>query len=172
MEPQLFGLNLQLIHDTVLLAISMFVLFFVISYLLYYPVKEMLEKRKAGIAKDLEDAAQEKAQVLAMKEEYREKLNRADKEAEEILQVARKKAIRNEQKIVDSAKIEANRILEHARTQAELEKRKAMDEVKQEIITVAEAMAKKAIGSTMDLHIQQSLLDSTLEEIGDHTWQS
>ena len=69
------------------------------------------------------------AQAKALKEEYETKLREINKEAEEILGEARKKALANENKIVSEAKEEAARIIERAGVEAELERNKAADEV-------------------------------------------
>ena len=46
MEPRLFDLDIQLLHDAVLTLIAMAVLFFALSYILFNPVRTMLEKRR------------------------------------------------------------------------------------------------------------------------------
>ena len=52
------------------------------------------------------------------------------------------------------------------------EKKKLADDVKKEMISVAAAMAKKAVGDSMDYDIQERLVEETLKEIGDSTWLS
>ena len=49
---RLFDLDFQLLHDTVLLAIAVFFLFMMLSYLLFNPVRKMLEDRKLKIKTD------------------------------------------------------------------------------------------------------------------------
>ena len=44
--------------------------------------------------------------------------------------------------------------------------------MKKEIITVASMIAAKVVSENIDLTIQDSLIDDTLKEIGDQTWQS
>ena len=90
----------------------------------------MLKKRQDKITSDRETAESDKAEALALKKEYEEKLKAADKEAESILSEARKVAMHNEQKIVDEAKQEAARIIERANAEAELEKQRVADESK------------------------------------------
>ena len=46
MEPRLFNLDPQLLHDAVLLAIAVFVMFLFLSYMLFNPAREMLKKRQ------------------------------------------------------------------------------------------------------------------------------
>lgn len=78
----------------------------------------------------------------------------------------------NENRIVDQAKEEAARIIERAKTEAELEKQKAMDDVKREMIVLASVMAGKVVKESIDTTVQESLINDTLKEIGESTWQS
>ena len=169
---RLFDLDMQLVHDTILLAIAVFFLFLAMSYLLFNPVRKMLEDRKLKIRTELDDAAADKADAAALKVQYEEKLKDIDKEAEEILSEARQKALRNEAKIVEEAKEEAARIIARANEEALLEKKRVVDEMKQEMISVAAAMAAKVISANMDINIQNQLVDETIKEMGDSTWLS
>ena len=169
---RLFNLDMQLLHDTLLLAIAVFVLFLALSYLLFNPVRKMLEDRKNKIAKDLSDAAADKEEAAKSKAEYDIKLQAADKEAEALLAEARQKATRSAAKTEADAKEEAARIIARANEEAALEKKKVADELKNEMVEVAAAMAAKVVSANIDTNIQNSLIDETLKEIGDSTWQN
>ncbi len=169
---RLFNLDIQLLHDTVLLAISVFFLFIILSYLLWNPAKKFLEDRKNRIANDIATATNDKEAAAKLKEEYEEKLRNVDKEADAILAEARQKALKNETNIVNEAKEEAARIIARAQEEAALEKKRVADEVKQEMVVVAAAMAKKVVSANIDATVQASLVDETLREMGDSTWQS
>lgn len=169
---RLFDLDFQLLHDTALLAISMFVLFLFMSYLLFNPVRAMLENRKKRIQDELENAAADQENAAALKAQYDEKLKNIEKEAEAILSEARQKALHNENRIVDEAKQEAARIIARAEEEAELEKKRVADELKQQMITVASMMAAKVVSASIDTTIQNQLVEETLKEMGDSTWQS
>ncbi|MGN0402971.1 MAG: F0F1 ATP synthase subunit B [Acetatifactor sp.] len=167
---RLFDLDWQLLADSCLTIIAIFVLVFVMSFLLFDPARKMLNSRKEKIRGELESAKQDLEEANRLKEEYETKLKNIDKEAESILSEARKKALNNENQIVAQAKEEAARILDRARVEAELEKQKLSDEVKQEIISVASIMAGKVVASSIDTTVQNRLIDETLKELGDKTW--
>ncbi len=169
---RLFDLDFQLLHDAVLLAIAVFVLFLVMSYLLFDPVRKMLQDRQKKIQDEISEAKTDKDKAAALKAEYDAKLKQVDKEAEAILSEARQKAIQNEARMIDEAKQEAARIIQHANEEARLEKSRVMDEVKQEMITVASMMAAKIVASSIDTTIQNTLVEQTLKEMGDSTWLS
>lgn len=171
-DGRLFGLDYQLLFDSAITAVNVFILFVLLSFILFNPVRNMLKKRQDKITSDRETAESDKKEALAMKLEYEEKLKAADIEAENILSDARRTAKHNEQKIVAEAKEEAARIIARANTEAELEKQKAADEVKQQIIAVAQMMASKVVAESMTEAASRELIEQTLNEMGENTWLS
>ena len=168
----LFNLDAQLLFNTLLIAIAVFVLFLVLSNLLFNPARKLLQDRQDRINRDINDAKEDKESAAALKAEYESKLKDINKEAEAILSEARQKALKNEARIIAEAKEEAARIMKIARTEAELEKKHAMDDVKQEMITIASLMAQKVVSANIDTAIQDALVEETLKEMGESTWQS
>ena len=172
MEPRLFDLDFQLLHDAVLMIIAVFALFLIASHFLFNPVRNMMQSRQDRIKNELDSAAADMEDARALKEEYEAKLKNIDKEAEAILSEARSKALANENKIVAQAKEEAARIIERAGVEAELEKSKAVDEVKREMVVLASLIAGKVVNAAIDTTVQDSLVEETLKEIGEGTWLS
>lgn len=169
---RLFTLDAQFLFDAIVLALSMLVLFTLLSYLLFNPVRDMLKKRQERVMDDLANAKSEREKALAYKEKYGQKLKEVDKEAQEILTETRKKAMKMETKIIAEAKEEAARIIERANAQIELEKKHALDDMKQEMITIASMMAQKVVAASIDTNVQESLIEETLKEMGEGTWLS
>lgn len=169
---RLFDLDPQLLHDALLLAIAVFVMFLLLSYLLFNPAREMLKKREERVKGNIDSAEKAKADAEKLRREYEEKLRNIHKEEDEILSAARKKALENEAKIIENAKKEAAGIIDRANKQTELAVKKAEDDIKKEIIAVASMIAGKVVSEKIDINIQDSLIDETLKEMGDQTWQS
>lgn len=169
---RMFGLDWQLLADSVLTLIAVAVLFFVMGYFLFNPARKMLEERRNKIRGDLTEAAKQREEALALKAEYEDKLKNINREAEEILSLARKKALENENRIIAEAGQEASRIMERAHRESLLEKQKMQDEIKQEIVTVASLMTEKLMKNLVNAEIQEQLIDETLKEMGDTTWLS
>ena len=167
---RLFNLDFQLLHDSLLTLIAVFVLFLGGSFFFFNPARKFLEKRKQGIADDIEAAKKEKEEAERLKSEYEDKLKNVDTEVEGILSDARQRALANENRIVADAREEAGKIIDNAHREANLEKLKVADEVKEEVINVAGAMAGKIVASSMSEAEQKRLLDETLKGIGEDTW--
>ena len=158
---RLFDLDWQLLADSCLMIIAIFVLFLALSYFLFNPARKFLNDRKEKIRGELEEAKTSQEKAAELKEQYEAKLKDIDKEAEDILSDARRRALQNEERIVAQAKEEAR-----------LEKQKMSDEIKQEIVSVASVMAGKLVGASIDTARQNSLIEETLKEMGEDTWQN
>lgn len=169
---RLIGFDPQLLSEVFWTAINIFILFFGLSYMLFNPVRNVLEKRRQKIAGELAEAADDKKTAAALKAEYEGKLKEISKEADGILEDARKKAKAREAEIIAEAKAEAARIMERAGREIELEKKKAIDDMKQEVVSIASLMAGKVVAVSIDTTVQDALIEETLKEMGDSTWQS
>ena len=169
---RLFTLDAQLLFDTIVAALAMLLLFTLLSYILFNPIRDLLEKRRQRIVDDKEAAEREKAEAICYKEEYEKKLQEVDKEVQLILSEARKKAMKTENAIVAEAREEAARIMARANAEIELEKKRALDDMKQEMIAIASMMAQKVVSASIDTEVQESLIDETLKEMGENTWLS
>ena len=168
----IFGLDPQLLVDSAITILAMFFVFLLLSYLLFNPARNLMEKRQEGIREQMETAAREKQDAIQFKAEYDEIIKNVQKETDEILSEARKKALKKESVMLEEAREEAAQIVARANREVELEKSKVKDEMKQEIINVATAMAGKIVASSLDESKQSQLLADTLEEMGDETWLS
>ena len=167
---RLFNLDAQLLFDACVMALSMLVMFTFLSYLLFKPVRKLLEDRKQRVADEQESAKNDRKEAAVYKEEYEQKLKEIDKEAQAILSEARKKAMKTENEIV--AKEEAARIITRANNEIELERKRALDDMKQEMISIASAMAGKVVAASIDTSVQDELIEETLKEMGEQTWLS
>ena len=169
---RMFGIDWQLLADSTLTIIAVFVLFALMSYFLFNPARKLLNDRKQKIKDELDDAKENMEHAHSLKEEYENRLKSIDKEAESILSEARRKALENENQIIAEARQEAARIMERARVEAQLEKQKMADEVKKEMISIASMMAGKVVAASIDTTVQAGLIDETLKEMGENTWLS
>lgn len=169
---RLIGFDAQLLYDMFWTALNIFILFFGMSYLLFNPARDMLERRRQKIAGELADAANDKEAAAVMKAEYEKKLKEVSKEADAILEEARRKAKIRESEIIEEARVEAARIVERGNREVELERKKALDDMKQEIVSIASLMAGKVVAASIDTTVQDALIEETLKEMGESTWQS
>ena len=169
---RILGLDAQLLMDAFWTGLNILILFIAFGYFGIDMVRDFIKKRQDKIRGELEFAATEKQDAIALKEEYDAKMKNVEVEADQILSEARKKALKQEAAILEKARADAQRILAAAEKEIELEKQKALEDVKQEMINIASLMAAKVVSANIDTTIQESLVDETLKEIGESTWLS
>ena len=71
---RIFNLDPQLLQDAIILAVNIFILFLLGSYLLFNPVRNLLKKRQDNVAAEIESARKSKEEADALKAQYDEKL--------------------------------------------------------------------------------------------------
>jgi len=169
-DGRIFGLDIQLGFDVIFEAIAILIMFVLLSYLLFEPVRKILEDRKKKVAGQLDQAQKDQEEAARLRAEYEGKIKNIEKEADEILTQARKKALKREEEIVQEAKEEAARRIARADHEIELQKAKVQDQMKKEMVQVAVMMAGKIIAEKITEEEQDSLVDATLKEMGDQTW--
>lgn len=170
MDGRIFGLDIQLGFDVIFEAIAILIMFVLLSYLLFEPVRKILEDRKKKVAGQLDQAQKDQEEAARLRAEYEGKIKNIEKEADEILTQARKEALKREEEIVQEAKEEAARRIARADHEIELQKAKVQDQMKKEMVQVAVMMAGKIIAEKITEEEQDSLVDATLKEMGDQTW--
>ena len=79
---RLFGLDFQLLQDILITGINIFILFMVLSYVCLDMVRDFIRKRQEKIKGELDFAAAEKKDAIALKEEYDAKLRNINAEAD------------------------------------------------------------------------------------------
>ncbi|MBR5711973.1 MAG: F0F1 ATP synthase subunit B [Lachnospiraceae bacterium] len=171
LRGKIFGLDLQILFDALILGLAVLFLFFLLSYLLFNPARDFIRKRQERIASDLATAAEEKKEAMEFKAEYDARLRDADAEVDRILSEGKRRAKRRESEIIDAANAEATRIMERTEREIEMEKSKVRDDVKKEMVAVATEMAGRFVSESMTQSRQEQLVDEVLREIGDSTWQ-
>ena len=63
---RLIGFDPQLLFETAVTGVNIFFLFFILSYLIFNPAKEVLRKRREKVATELENAATKESEALAL----------------------------------------------------------------------------------------------------------
>lgn len=168
---RLFGLDAQLLFDVAVEFVLLMILYVCISKLFFKPVRQFLQERQKKIDADQAVADAENQEVIKLKAVYDEKLSEAHKEAEQYLSQSRKLAMKKQDEIIAQAYAEASAIREKANQEISEEKESAKDDVKREMAEVAAAMAGRFV-DVPDGFRQALLLEETLKEMGNKTWQN
>ena len=168
---RIIGFDSQLIFDSIITGINVFILFFALSFFLFNPVQKALKQRSEKIKSEIENAKTKEEEAIALKKEYEEKLATTRVEVENIITEARKNAKKTGDDIINEAKAEAQNIISRGNKEIELEKAKAIDDLKNQVITISTLLASKIVKENVNNQNNDKLFEQTLNEIGANTWQ-
>ena len=132
----------------ILLHLFNFVLLFaILFFLLYKPVKKFMDKRMQYY-KDMDDDANKKLEdAEEMKKAYEEKLSAVDEEIAGKKRDADLLVEKERQETIDLAEKEAGAIIKKARADGEAEKKKIIDGARAEIVSMVTEACKKAVSA-------------------------
>lgn len=142
------NLPLNIDWQQILLHLGNFALLSLGLYLLLYkPVKSFMDKRAEAIEKQAEEAKSKFNEAQALKLEYENRLEDADKEAQDIKSKASEQAQSAADAKLKDAEKQKEKIISDTKAAAQRQKEKVLEESKQEIIELAAQMAEKVLKS-------------------------
>ena len=147
--------------------LNLFLLFLIVKWLLFKPVKNVLAKRQQELDEQYASAARAEQAAQANQLLWEEKMQTADAEADAILQRAAEQAKFRGETLISDAQSRADSIIRLAQDEVELERRKAVDEVKREIVEVSGALSEKILEREINTEDHRKLIESFLETVGD-----
>jgi F-type H+-transporting ATPase subunit b len=143
---------------------------FILSKLLYKPVTNFLNARKEKIAGTIDEADEKLKAADELKAEYEAKLKDIEAEKIQILEEARKNAVKNKEQAVAEARKEAEAIKNRAMTEIQREQDKAKDEIRKQIVEVSALVSGKFVAAKMTETEQDELIDKTISDLEGATW--
>ena len=152
--------------------INALVLFGALTYILFKPVTEFMDKRTERIQSSIEEAESNVKETSRLKAEYEEQLRDIKNERNAIIEEAAKIAETRSNEIITAAKEDAEKILERARLQIEREKQSMMDELRGQVSALAIAAASKVIEKNLDEATHQDMIQQFIDEAGETRWQN
>lgn len=146
---------------------NLVLLFLGVKKFLYQPVRKVIAERKSAVNAEYDAAEMAKSEALKEKEEYAQRLEDAENEANRVIQNAVAVADQRSAQIVDDARKKADGILRTADTEAKLEQKRAQATIRQQIVDVSTELTEKMIGREINAEDHRDLIDSFLEKIGE-----
>lgn len=150
------GLNLgYLLVQT----LNFLILFVVLRKWVFIPIIGMLEKRRASIAKGLEDARVAADARANAEKEAEGIIVKAQQEAGRIVREATERAEQVAKEVKEEAQAEIAAMKEAAAEEAEQAKNEVLAELRGQVAALALAAAQKVIGEALDEKRQRALID-------------
>jgi len=161
----LFGLDQFTFTGMVPNLFNFAVLAALMTFLLYNPIKKLLEDRANRVAGELKEAEDKNLSASELKEKYEAKLKEIEVERTSILEEARKAAKDRQHQILEEAKAEAQDIRERASRDVITERDRIKSAVHEAIIDISTEMATKLISVSIDKNAHNRLFAEALTEL-------
>lgn len=136
-----------------------------LTFLLYKPVKKILQARADRVAGELADAAESKASAAELKAQYEQKVKDIELERATILDEARKEASDRRTQMLDDAKHEVQELKNRAARDIATEKEQVKNTVYQAIVDISTDMAARLISATVDKTAHDRLFSEAMDEL-------
>lgn len=143
------------------------VLFAILYFLLYKPVKDFMEKRTEYYKRLDEDANSNLVVAEKTRIEYKEKLAKADEEISQKKEIARKESEEEGAVIIRQAEKKAEKIIKEARQIAEIEHDNMIKEARNEITEMVVSATEKIVLQASTTESFDQFLN-TVERSGDN----
>jgi len=154
----LMGLVWQLINFGVLVA-------FIVWAVKKFDVKGMLQARRDGIQKSIEEARQAREMAEKALAEVEERLKMKDQEIAKIVEAAKASGERERAETEEAGKKMSEMILEQAKTNIQFELDQARAAIKAEAVELAMELAKKKISDRMTPEEQKKLIEESMAKL-------
>lgn len=169
------GLKLGLVEISwsfVFQIVNTIILFLILKKLLFKPVSEFMEKRRAEIAGSIKEAEMKNEEAESYKAEYVAKLGDSEEEGRQIIRDAAKRAEERANEIIKAAHKEAEEIKQRANLEIERERKKAINSLKDEIASIAMLAASKVVQEDLNEQKHNTLVRKFIDEVGETRWQN
>ena len=143
---------------------STFVLFLIAKIFLWPSVKKFLDARAEKMQEELALSQQAKEEALADRKVALEQLNTASTKSEEIVSAAIQQAKQEKKQILAQADKEAAAVKQRAQEQIEAERREMYASMKKEMVDVAFSAAGKLIGEYEAEKVDRQAIDAFVKE--------
>ena len=143
---------------------STLVLFLIAKHFLWASVKSFLDARADKIQEELVLSQQAKEEALADRRVALEQLNTASTKSEEIVSAAIQQAKQEKKQILAQADKEAAAVKQRAQEQIEAERREMYASMKKEMVDVAFSAAGKLIGEQEAEKVDRQAIDAFVKE--------
>lgn len=142
--------------------INLLILFIALRFVLFKPIRKILDERQAEADREYDEAVASKAEAESLKDQYNESLATIEEQRRETLTQARQKADDEYQRIVEHAEDQAKEITDRATMEAENQKKKILKSAEEEIADMVVEAAGALAGSAEGADFDRALYDEFL----------
>src|SRR5215213_10117342 len=138
---------------------------YILNKLAFPKISEQLDKRQRAIEDSIDTAERTKVEADEILAEYRQRLQEARAQAEEIVARARKAADQHQEESLQSARVQREELMEQTRRDIESETRRAIQEIRNEVADLTVLATEKVTRKTLTEDDQRRLVEEALGEL-------
>ena len=142
-------------------------LLFLVGKFAWGPVMNMMKKREEYVASEIEAAENSRQEAEKAAKEATEQLKQMKLEAQKIIEDAKNAGVKQEQDIIESARLEADRIKKAAQAEIQNEKEKALQALQDQVASLSVLIASKVIEKELSAQDQEKLINEYIKEVGE-----
>ena len=132
---------------------------------MYPRIGEVLDQRAKVIADSIDAAENTRREADQLLAEYRQRLQDARQQAEEILDRARQAAAVHEREARNSAHERGEQILEQARREIDVESRRALDDILRDVADLTVLATERVTRKSLTEEDQRRLIEDALADL-------
>ena len=145
--------------------INFIVLFGGLTYLLYKPIRNFLQKRSQEIEQGLKNAEDAQKEAELKLQEAKARLATLENEIEKLKKEAEIEGRKEKEKVIQLAQQEAERIKYFAKQEIEMLMRTGIQDLKEYTAGLASALAEEKIRKKMSPEDQSFFIDKSIEKL-------
>jgi F-type H+-transporting ATPase subunit b len=145
--------------------LAFFVTYLLLRRLAFPRIKEALDRRQKAIDDSIDAADRTRREAEELLAEYRERLKEARKQADDIVDRARKAGEAVQRETVEDARRRRDELMESTRRDIELETQRAIQELRREVADLTVLATEKVTRKSLDDGDQRRLVEEALSEL-------
>lgn len=144
--------------------INFAVVFLVLYYFAFKPLRKMMDERNSEITKGLSDAKMNAEMLVSTQTDYEAKLAEARKQANKLVSDMKKEVTKEREDLLTKANEDAKTVLARGKEDLEAEKAKMIEQAKNELADLVLNATKKVLGNAVTESIDKKLIEKSLEK--------
>ncbi|MGB2765157.1 MAG: ATP synthase F0 subunit B [Candidatus Aminicenantaceae bacterium] len=146
-------------------AVNFIILFGGLTYILFKPIRNFLEKRSKDIENSLKDAEESKEETEQKVKEVKDRLSSLENEITKIMKESELEGHKEKEKIIQLAQKEAEKIKYFAKQEIEILIQAGIQDLKEYTAELASAIAEERIRKRMSPEGQSILINKAIKKL-------
>ena len=156
------GLDLKILFAQL---INFAILLIALYYLAYKPIFKFLKERREGIEKGVRNAEEADAKLQIANKKEEEIVNNAKKEALKIIEEAQGEADQKKEDIIKKAKEEVSQIIQAEKEKIKAEKQESLKEIKKEVAGIVVMALEKVLDEKVDSDSDKAFIEKVTKSL-------